>query len=270
MPAPRNLPLGKPTIYPSRYDASVLRAIERAPARRELGFSDDLPFLGEDVWRAFELTWLGAGGLPRIGMLTLRVPCESPAMVESKFLKLYLGSFAQTPFPGAGEVAATIEQDVSRCVGAPVRGTIRGGSGEADFGGLQGTVLDDLPVETSTYQADPTFLKAAGGVADCAVQTRLFRTLCPATGQPDTGAIAIAWRGRRLDHAGVLKYLVSYREQPCFHEHAVERIFADVRMAAEASELTVHGCFMRRGGIDINPFRSTRHANAPAVRLQRQ
>ena len=263
-----DLPLGKPTVYPTRYDASVLRGIERAVQRREIGLDGDLPFLGEDLWNAYELTWLGAAGLPRIGVLTLRVPCESPAMVESKSLKLYLGSFAQTPFADVAEVTATIERDVSRCVGASVRGTIR--NAPAPFGELHGMGLDSRPVETSAYQPNPAFLQRADGFTSDAVHTHLFRTLCPATGQPDCGAIAIAWRGRALDHDGLLQYLVSYREQPCFHEHAVERIFADVRRAAEARELTVHGCFMRRGGIDINPFRSTRDAKAPLIRLPRQ
>ena len=268
MALPQDLPLGKPTAYPTRYDASVLRAIERAGQRREIGLDGDLPFLGEDLWNAYELTWLGPAGLPRIGVLTLRVPCESPAMVESKSLKLYLGSFAQTSFADVAEVTATIERDVSRCVGASARGTIR--RQPVPFGELHGMCLDGLSVETAAYRPNPALLRRDDGFTRDAVHTHLFRTVCPATGQPDSASIAIAWRGRALEREGLLKYLVSYREQPCFHEHAVERIFADVRRAAEARELTVHGCFMRRGGIDINPFRSTRDAKAPLIRLPRQ
>lgn len=265
-----DLPLGKPTTYPSRYDPSVLRALDRAAQRSELGIGTALPFLGEDVWNAYELTWLGSAGMPRVGVLTLRVPCASPAMVESKSLKLYLDSFALTVFENGGEVVTAIERDVSRCVGTAVRATVRpiGQRGGAEQ--LDGFQLDDLAVEIAAYRPNSALLVRAEGEGCDAVHTHLFRAVCPATGQPDSGSIAVVWRGRRLERRGLLAYLVSYREEPCFHEHAVERIFADVHAAAQASDLTVHGRFLRRGGIDINPFRSTRHAEAPRMRLPRQ
>ena len=265
-----DLPLGKPTMYPSRYDPSVLRALDRAAPRSELGIGSALPFLGEDVWNAYELTWLGSAGLPRVGVLTLRVPCASPAMVESKSLKLYLDSFALTAFESAADVVAAIERDVSRCVGTAVRTAVRPIGEQGGAAQFDGVPLDDLAVEITTYRPNPALLVRAEEEGCDAVHTHLFRAVCPATGQPDSGSIAIAWRGRRLARRGLLAYLVSYREEPCFHEHAVERIFADVQAAAQASDLTVHGRFLRRGGIDINPFRSTRRAEAPTMRLPRQ
>lgn len=270
MELPKDLPLGKPTTYPSRYDPSVLHVLDRAAQRGELGIGGALPFLGEDVWNAYELTWLGDAGLPRVGVLTLNVPCASPTMVESKSLKLYLDSFALTAFGSVADVAATIERDVSRCVGAAVRASVRPIGERGGAAKFDGFLLDDLVVEVAAYRRNPTLLVGAEGEGRDAVHTHLFRTVCPATGQPDSGSIAIAWRGGRLEREGLLAYLVSYREEPCFHEHAVERIFSDVRAVAQASELTVHGRFLRRGGIDINPFRSTRYTRAPRMRLPRQ
>ena len=269
MALPEDLPLGKPTTYPSRYDASVLRAIDRADQRRAIGIDGTPPFVGEDVWNAYELTWLGPTGLPRIGVLTLRVPCDSPAMVESKSLKLYLGSFAQTTFERDADVASTIEQDVSSCVGARIQARIGDGLPLEDF---EAPSVDACPIEIKNYRPNPALLRADGSDQNTrnALQTHLFRTICPATGQPDSGAISVAWQGRPLRPDGLLAYLVSYREEPCFHEQAVERIFKDVHAATEASELTVHGRFLRRGGIDINPFRSTRQSQARIMRLPRQ
>ena len=270
MALPDDLPLGKPTTYPFRYDASVLRAIDRADQRRAVGIDSALPFVGEDVWNAYELTWLGPTGLPRIGVLTLRVPCDSPAMVESKSLKLYLGSFAQTTFECAVDLASTIERDVSSCVGARIQAGFGDGLPLKDF---EGPSADACLVEITDYRPNPALLVPAenpDGDTRNVLQTHLFRTICPATGQPDSGAIFVAWQGRRLRPESLLAYLVSYREEPCFHEQAVERIFKDVHAATEASELTVHGRFLRRGGIDINPFRSTRHPEARLMRLPRQ
>ena len=266
MALPEDLPLGKPTAYPSRYDASVLCAIDRADQRRAIGIDGAPPFVGEDVWNAYELTWLGPTGLPRIGVLTLRVPCDSPAMVESKSLKLYLGSFAQTAFEREADVASVIERDVSGCVGTRIQASIGDGLPLEDF---EGPSADACPIEITDYRPNPALLRADSpdGATRNALQTHLFRTICPATGQPDSGAISVAWQGRPLRPDSLLAYLVSYREEPCFHEQAVERIFKDVLAATEASELTMHGRFLRRGGIDINPFRSTHHPEARLMRL---
>ena len=219
-------------------------------------------------WHCYELSWLKPGGLPRIGVLTLRVPCTSPATVESKSLKLYLNGFAHTVFDSADAVAATIEADLSALAGAPVTATISQTPDTiTDFTSY---CLDGLDVRDVGYTApDPTLLIATGQDGADAVHTHLFRSICPITGQPDWASVALAWRGRHLDRTGVLRYLVSYREAAAFHEDVVERIFADIRQAA-AKELTVDGRFLRRGGIELNPYRSTVQGRAPAIRLWRQ
>jgi 7-cyano-7-deazaguanine reductase len=263
-------PLGNRVRYPTRVDPALLQPIPRAAARREIGIARALPFRGEDVWNAFELSWLAPSGLPRIGVLTLRVPCASQAIVESKSLKLYLGGFAQTVFSDAAAAARLAGEAVAKAVGASVKATITAPEHVPPVRDFASYCLDGLAVDVADYRYDAGHLKALPQAGADAVHTHLFRSVCPVTGQPDWGSIAIAWRGRLLQRTALLRYLVSYRQTPGFHEDAVERIFMDVRAAAAATELTVYGRFLRRGGIDINPFRSTSAASAPAMRLARQ
>ena len=268
-----NAPLGHATGYPDTYDPGQLFAVARAPQRALLGVTDALPFAGSDVWTAYELTWLDARGKPAVAIATFDVPAASPAIVESKSMKLYLGSFAQSVFGSAADVAGTIERDLSAAAGAPVRVTLRG---EATFPGerlaeLDGASIDGQDVACTHDTVDPAALSAAAGVVDEALTTNLFRSVCPVTGQPDIASLRIAYRGPQIDRAGLLRYLVSYRRHPGFHEHCVERIFVDVLRRCRCERLTVDARFTRRGGIDINPYRTNAGLPAPPnVRTARQ
>lgn len=266
-----DLPLGRKVEYPATRDPSVLRGIARTPARERIGLDAPLPF-GEDLWNAYEFSWLAPSGLPRIGVLTARVPCASPRMVESKSLKLYLGGFAQMVFAGEVDVAAAIAQDLTAATGATVSVEINTPAEMVPLGEFRGFCLDDLDVDIEHYELAPRLLTTAGPSAagTDAVYTHIFRCLCPVTGQPDHGSIRVAWRGRQLNRAGLLAYFVSFRTSTGFHEETVERIFVDVRHAAAATELTVEGRFLRRGGIDINPWRSTSPRPPKVIRLPRQ
>ena len=265
-----DLPLGRRVAYPASYDASVLRTIERHTARKEIGIGDPLPFLGEDVWNCYELSWLAPSGLPQVGVLTLRVRVDSPRIVESKSLKLYLGGFGGSKFEDSAAVRAAIEDDLSRETGSAVEVTVGDLDDIQRLGDFATFCLDHLPVSVDRYERSSDLLVATGESGRDAVHTHLFRSVCPITGQPDWGSIAIAYRGRLLDRASVLRYLVSYRETAEFHEVATERVFADLHKATDATELTVDARFLRRGGIDINPYRSTARSRAPMVRLPRQ
>ena len=265
-----DLPLGHRVAYPRNYDQSVLRTIDRRTARQEIGIGERLPFLGEDVWRCYELSWLAPSGLPRVGILTLRVPADSPRIVESKSLKLYLGGFGGSKFDDSAAVRSAIEGDLARETGSPV-GVVIGSLDHAQpLGNFVTFCLDDLPVSADRYDRSPDCLAATAETGRDAVHTNLFRSVCPVTGQPDWGSVAIAYRGRLLDRASVLRYLVSYRDTAYFHEVTTERIFVDLHQATDATELTVDARFLRRGGIDINPFRSTSQPDAPSIRLPRQ
>lgn len=265
-----NLPLGKPVRVPRHVDPSVLRPIERAAARERLGIVASLPFNGEDVWRCYELSWLRPGGLPRVGVLTLRIPCTSPATVESKSLKLYLNGFAHTPFTDVADIKSKVATDLKGIVGADVSADIADGPAAGGPSDYTSFCLDELPVEVDRYQPDAALLASSGSMGTDAVHTHLFRSVCPITGQPDWGSVAVSWRGKLLDRASLLRYLVSHRDAAGFHEDVIEGIFVDIRAATDATELTVDGRFLRRGGIDLSPFRSTYRDRAPAVRLWRQ
>lgn len=265
-----DLPLGRQVAHPANYDPSVLRTIQRRTARQEIGIGHPLPFQGEDVWNCYELSWLTPSGLPRVAILTLRVPADSPRIVESKSLKLYLGGFGGSKFEDSAAVCSAIEGDLSRETGSPVRVFIGDLDDAQRLGDFANYSLDDLPVSADRYERSPGLLTTTGETGRDAVHTHLFRSVCPVTGQPDWGSVAIAYRGRLLDRASVLRYLVSYRKTADFHEVTTERIFVDLHEATAATELTVDARFLRRGGIDINPFRSMSQDEAPRIRLPRQ
>jgi len=266
-------PLGHATSYPDTYDAALLFRVPRAPQRQEIGIEGALPFTGGDRWTAFELTWVDERGKPEVAIVSFEVPATSPAIVESKSVKLYLGSFAQTPFTGADAVTATIARDLAKAVDAPVQVTLIAPSAFAQqrIAELEGESLDGLAVAIDRYDVDPSVLAAAGPPAKETLRSDLFRSLCPVTGQPDFASIGLAYRGPRIDRAGLLRYLVSYRHHAGFHEHCVERIFVDVMAACRCETLSVHMRFTRRGGVDINPFRTNAGAPTPPnVRTARQ
>ena len=265
-----DLPLGKQVAAPRHVDPSVLRPIDRAVARERLGVGEPLPFGGEDVWRCYELSWLRPGGLPRIGVLTLRIPCTSAATVESKSLKLYLNGFAHTELASAGDVEARIRTDLEVLTGAAVGADLADGPGDGEASDFTSFCLDGLPVEADRYEPDGALLERTGSTGREAVHTHLFRSVCPITAQPDWGSVALSWRGKLLDRASLLRYVVSFRDAAGFHEDVIERIFIDLLAATDAAELAVDGRFLRRGGIDLNPYRSTRGGRAPMIRLWRQ
>lgn len=261
-------PLGHATTYSDSYDPALLFAVERAPLRATIGITSTPPFHGEDVWNAYELSWLTAAGKPQVAIATMRVPASSPSIVESKSVKLYLTGFNQTRFASTDDVISTIRRDIAQAtradVGieliAPDRFT------ELEHAEPTGTCIDDLPVAIDEGAPDAALLSTHEGDASEALYSRLFRSVCPVTGQPDFATVVLRYTGARIDRASLLRYLVSFRRQPGFHEHCVETIFMDVLRRCAPRELEVHARFTRRGGIDINPYRSTRpmppHRNA--------
>ena len=269
MQLPANaIPLGRDTEYPTTVDPSVLFPVARAQARDPLGLdAAALPFTGVDTWNAWEFSWLDVRGLPRVAVLRLTVPCTSPDIVESKSLKLYLGGYAMMPFTGPEAVRVRVERDVSACVSAKIAVTLVDTHDveRAGVGALVGESLDDQRIETDGYgPPQPELLVAHGAIIDETLSTRLFRSLCPVTRQPDWASVVLRYRGAAIDHAGLLRYLISYRQHPDFHEACVERIFSDVMARCAPEGLSVYARFLRRGGIDINPWRATpRFAEAP-------
>ena len=256
MMTPGPSPLGRPTAYPDRYDASLLFAIDRSRQRAELGIGATLPFSGVDIWTTYELSWLDHHGKPMGAVAEIRIGAESPAIVESKSLKLYLGSFAQERVDSVEELLRRITTDLSNTCAAPVGVSVMASPMATRIAELAGESIDDRNVAVHAYAPDPTLLMRGAGFAEESLRTNLFRSNCPVTGQPDYADVLVHYRGPRIDRAALLKYFVSYRQHAAFHESCVERMFIDIGLRCRPEQLTVYARFLRRGGIDINPFRS--------------
>ncbi len=266
-------PLGKPTSYSDKYAPELLYAMPRSDARDALGIEAELPFSGVDTWNAWELTWLDAGRRPQVATAEIRVPADSPKLVESKSLKLYLNAFSMTKLASVRKVEGIIERDLTALVGAPVEVRV---SRVIDTEGarpsrLPGTCIDGLDVECDTWDVDPGLLSSnPEWVVREDLYSHLLRSLCPVTGQPDSGSVLVSYRGPRIDRAGLLRYIVSFRQHSDYHEACVERMFHDISERCGIKQLTVCAQYQRRGGIDINPFRSNFEEPPRSLRLWRQ
>jgi 7-cyano-7-deazaguanine reductase len=254
-------PLGKPTEYRATYAPEQLYPIPRQLKRDELGIAaDSLPFVGEDIWNAYELSWLNPKGKPVVAVGSFRVPADSPNLIESKSFKLYLNSFNQTAFGDTDEVRAVLARDLSTAAGAPVQINIEvlGGRPQVFAGYPAGVLLDDLDIACDSYQPAPELLTTSGeAVVEETLYSHLLKSNCLVTGQPDWAMVVIRYRGRAIDRAGLLRYIVSFRNHNEFHEQCVERIYCDICRQCAPQALSVYARYTRRGGLDINPFRST-------------
>jgi 7-cyano-7-deazaguanine reductase len=261
MTTPEHSPLGKHTAYADRYDPSLLFPIPRQAKRDEIGIHEPLPFHGVDIWNAYELSWLDMHGKPIVGVAQFQVPATSPNIIESKSFKLYLNGFAQEPVANVAALSALLQQDLSRAAGAAVMVTIRDArASKHPFGDLEGESIDGLKVTIDDYgppKADYLHADASGPIVDETLVSDLLRSNCPVTGQPDWGSVQVRYRGPAIDREGLLRYLVSFRTHNEFHEQCVERIFADMMQRCRPETLTVYARYTRRGGLDINPYRST-------------
>lgn len=266
-------PLGKAVRYPERYSPELLHAIPRSEARSGLIADDTLPFDGEDIWNCYELTWLDSRGKPVAATATLRIPATSPNLVESKSLKLYLNSFSMARCADPETVAGTISSDLERLAGEPVLVSMTplDEAVAGRHGTLPGACIDAEALADPAFDVDPSLLRRGGDhVVEETLHTHLFRSNCPVTHQPDIGSVLVSYRGPAIDHAALLEYLVSYRGHSAFHEACVEQIFVHVKERLGPDRLTVYARFNRRGGLDINPFRSDHLASGDNLRLWRQ
>lgn len=268
-------PLGERSEYPRHYDPSVLHPIPRDAGRAAIGIQGPLPFDGIDIWNAYEVSWLDQGGKPVVAMLEVRVPCDSPFIVESKSLKLYLGSYNNDRFATPDQVQARIQEDLCRITQGRVTLSLESLSAAAAsrfaVKTAPGVCIDDVELVEPCFEVAPELLAVEpGGVVEETLHSHLLRSNCPVTGQPDWATVILHYRGQPLLRQGLLGYLVSYRNHNDFHEQCVERIFHDIKTRCQPEGLTVYARYTRRGGIDINPFRSDFERAAGNLRLVRQ
>ena len=265
-------PLGHEVQYPTRYDPSVLFAIERAPNRSQLTIPEN--WLGQDIWYAYEISWLNAKGKPIVAIGRFAFPWHSPFLVESKSFKLYLNSFNETHFNELADVEALLVQDLSALTQSTVQVDLylledyQGPRAQA----LDGQCIDQLDVDITHYQPTPELLRCTNenGLVSETLVSHLLKSNCPVTGQPDWGTVQISYTGPAIDHAALLRYIVSFRKHTEFHEHCVERMYHDLMQRCQPDQLFVMARYTRRGGLDINPWRSNYITEVPDQRTQRQ
>ena len=278
---PEQSQLGKTSAYIDQYDASLLFPIPRLAKREEIGLSKALPFFGADMWTAFELSWLNLRGKPQVALAHFVVPCESPNIIESKSFKLYLNSFNNTRFADASDVLERLRADVNEAAwrGAVVQSSVGVRLIPVEMFDrepvyeLDGLNLDRLDVECTQFQPAPELLSTVAGEAPVSevLVSNLLKSNCLVTGQPDWGSVQISYTGTPIAQEGLLQYLVSFRNHNEFHEQCVERIFMDIWTRCKPQKLAVYARYTRRGGLDINPFRTSHPQALPGnTRTARQ
>lgn len=269
----QGLSLGQQSAYISQYTPSLLQPVPRSLNRDDLGLRGELPFQGCDVWTLYELSWLNAKGKPVVAIGEVFVPATSPNLIESKSFKLYLNSFNQTRCDSLEAVQALLVQDLSGCAGAPVSVTLFTlDQAPHQIAQLPGECIDSLDIEVDGYEFDETLLQGAADheIVEETLHSHLLKSNCLVTSQPDWGSVVIHYRGPRLDREKLLRYLISFRQHNEFHEQCIERIFTDLKHFCAPEKLTVHARYTRRGGLDINPFRSDWEPVPANLRLIRQ
>ncbi|MBW3694315.1 NADPH-dependent 7-cyano-7-deazaguanine reductase QueF [Vibrio sp. T187] len=255
------LTLGQKTEYSNQYDASLLQPVPRSLNRDDLALSGDLPFVGHDIWTMYELSWLNSNGLPQVAVGEVFIPATSPNLIESKSFKLYLNSYNQTQFNSWDDVTERLIQDLSQCAGETVLVNV---NRVTDYTNqpivtMKGDCIDEQDITIDSYEFDAALLKGASSekIVTESLHSHLLKSNCLITNQPDWGSVEIDYQGPKINREALLRYLVSFREHNEFHEQCVERIFTDIMTFCKPSTLTVYARYTRRGGLDINPYRST-------------
>lgn len=278
-----NLTLGKATKYCSHYSPELLQAVPRSLNRADLLLEENspLPFKGEDLWYGYELSWLNLKGKPIVAVAQFSFPCTSPNLVESKSFKLYLNSFNQTKFSSFDQVKTRLIKDLSHISGAEVQVSLFNVNNcpALEISKDSALCIDDLDITIDNYQYSNTILSTAQSpfnknanndiVEECLV-SHLLKSNCLITNQPDWASLYISYKGRSINHESLLKYIISFRQHNEFHEQCVERIFCDLMQNCQLESLTIFARYTRRGGLDINPFRSTESVFPPKQRTLRQ
>lgn len=262
---PENSDLGKVIAYPSDYNPTILFPIARKAKRDEIGVSEPLPFFGFDLWNHYEVSWLNTKGKPIAALAEIVYDCTSPYIIESKSLKLYFNSLNNVQFADLHTLESTIRKDLSERIGSGVMVSIKplNEIGAHQFKQEEGICLDELDIVCSSYEVDCSLLSVETAMVDEVLYSHVLKSNCPVTQQPDWATVQITYKGRKINHEGLLQYIVSYRNHNEFHEQCIERIFMDIMQACKPHYLSINGRYTRRGGIDINPYRSTEPYTSP-------
>ncbi|WP_445946963.1 NADPH-dependent 7-cyano-7-deazaguanine reductase QueF [Shewanella sp.] len=270
----KGLTLGQATEYQAEYDASLLQGVPRKLNRDAIELTTELPFQGTDIWTGYELSWLNSKGKPMVAIMQVHLDINSVNLIESKSFKLYLNSFNQTRFDNLDAIKTTLTTDLGQCAQGDVTVKIiepKHFSIER-INELPGNCIDELDIEVDDYQFNPEYLLNSTEEKNVAetLTSNLLKSNCLITSQPDWGSVMIRYQGPKIDREKLLRYLISFRQHNEFHEQCVERIFMDLKKYCQCSKLTVYARYTRRGGLDINPFRSDFEQAPENHRLARQ
>lgn len=258
--AAKNSELGKKSHYEAQYNPEKLFTIPRILQRKKMGISDTLPFFGYDIWNHYEVSWLNPKGKPMVAIATISYPCESVNIIESKSMKLYFNTFNNSHFESPLILEKIIQKDIESRIEAPVTVSLKSLNDAMYTNTLpdfEATNIDHLDIVCQHYEVSPHFLYTQEEQATESLCSNLLKSNCLVTGQPDWASVYIAYSGKKISHEGLLSYLISYRNHNEFHEQCIERIFHDIQTQCQPKSLTVYGRFTRRGGLDINPLRTT-------------
>lgn len=271
----KGLTLGKKVDYSHQYDASLLQPVPRALNRDDLQLEGEMPFIGCDIWTMYELSWLNNNGLPQVAIGVASIAFDTPNLIESKSFKLYLNSFNQSQFESWDEVESVIQKDLSACAGGNVEVHLQDLESftQQPIVTMAGECIDHQDIKITTYEFDATLLENATSDEEVneSLHSHLLKSNCLITNQPDWGSVQIDYQGKKIDREALLRYIVSFREHNEFHEQCVERIFTDIMKYCQPSSLTVYARYTRRGGLDINPYRSNQSATpGNTLRMARQ
>lgn len=267
------LQLGKRSDYIDTYTPALLQSVPRQLNRTELALSNDLPFHGFDLWNLYELSWLNPKGKPVVAVGEVRVCASSVNIIESKSFKLYLNSLNQSRYESLEQVSQILRQDLTQCAQGDVEVSLTPVDSSAAVSRLPGECIDDQDISIDDYQFDRTLLQQAidsEAITEETLHSNLLKSNCLVTNQPDWGSVMIRYQGPKIDRQALLKYLISFRQHNEFHEQCVERIYTDIKEFCCPELLTVYARYTRRGGLDINPFRSNYEEGLPNWRLIRQ
>ena len=271
----KSLKLGQKTEYASQYDRTLLQPVPRALNRDGLGITQNQPFtIGADIWTAYEISWLNEKGLPQVAIADIYLDYQSQNLIESKSFKLYLNSFNQSKFTDFNVVQQTMQRDLSECAQGDVKVRLNSvavyDSQKIDH--LQGDCIDEQDIEITSYEFNADWLKdcVSDEIVEEKLVSHLLKSNCLITNQPDWGTLHIHYIGKKINHEKLLRYVVSFRQHNEFHEQCVERIFCNLMHYAKPEKLTVYARYTRRGGLDINPFRSNFENLPENLRLARQ
>jgi len=266
---PEHSTLGKQVAYDAAYNPDILFSIPRKENRNAIAVPDELPFSGIDLWNHYEVSWLNEKGKPIAALAEIQYDCASPFIIESKSMKLYFNSLNNAKFKNAQHVQETVSRDLSKKINHPVQvklTTLKDVKADKYEKGFDGICIDDLDVSCDMYVVTPAYLKAENEIVEEVLYSDLLKSNCPVTNQPDWGSVKIAYKGKKLNREGLLRYIVSFRNHNEFHEQCIERIFMDIKRCSQPESLTVSGRYTRRGGLDINPVRSTGKVQLAAVK----